>query len=158
MYFWNEMQMKLPEITKLFAFKTVERSFGTKWRSNTPFLAEGPYGLHMCQISSKSDNLARGSLLWGSAWVSPILGVKYIGVATWQNQQNECAPSEDSDQPGHPPSLTRIFAVRVKKAWIVSYPFAQRRLWSDWADVQADLILRLAHMPLCWFCHDAAQL
>ena len=27
-------------------------------------------------------------------------------------QQNECAPSEDSDQPGHPPSLIRVFAVR----------------------------------------------
>ena len=33
-------------------------------------------------------------------------------AATWQNQQNECAPSEDSDQPGHPPSLIRVFAVR----------------------------------------------
>ena len=30
------------------------------------------------------------------------------------NQQNECAPSEDSDQPGHPPSLIRVFAVRMK--------------------------------------------
>ena len=30
-------------------------------------------------------------------------------AATKQNQQNECAPSEDSDQPGHPPSLIRIF-------------------------------------------------
>ena len=27
-----------------------------------------------------------------------------------------CAPSEDSDQPGHPPSLIRVFAVRMKKA------------------------------------------
>ena len=26
-------------------------------------------------------------------------------AATLQNQQNECAPGEDSDQPGHPPSL-----------------------------------------------------
>ena len=25
-------------------------------------------------------------------------------AATWQNQQNECAPREDSDQPGHSPS------------------------------------------------------
>ena len=33
-------------------------------------------------------------------------------AATWQNQQNECVPSEDSDEPGHPPSLIRIFAVR----------------------------------------------
>ena len=31
---------------------------------------------------------------------------------TWQNQQSECARSEDSDQPGHPPSLVGVFAVR----------------------------------------------
>ena len=30
--------------------------------------------------------------------------------------------------------------------------------WSDWADAQADLSLRWAHMPFCWFCHDAAQM
>ena len=30
--------------------------------------------------------------------------------------------------------------------------------WSDWADAQADLSLRWAHMPFCWFCHDAAHL
>ena len=48
---------------------------------------------------------------------------------TRQNQQNECAPSEDSDQPWHPPSLIRVFAVRMKKAWVLSYPLgAQRRL------------------------------
>ena len=46
-----------------------------------------------------------------------------------------CAPSEDSDQPGHP-----------------------RRLWSDGADAQADLSLHLAHMPFCWFCHAAAHM
>ena len=46
-----------------------------------------------------------------------------------------CAPSEDSDQPGHPPSLIRVFAVRVKKAWVLSYPLSvQQRLRSDWAD------------------------
>ena len=56
-------------------------------------------------------------------------------AATWQNQQNESAPSEDLDQPGHPPSLIRVFAVRMKKPWIRSYPLsAQRRLKSDWAD------------------------
>ena len=37
---------------------------------------------------------------------------KYIWATTWQKQQNECAPSEGSDQPGHPPSLIRVFAVR----------------------------------------------
>ena len=70
-----------------------------------------------------------------------------------------CAPSEDSDQPVHPPSLIRVFAVRMKKARVVSYPLsAQRRLWSDWADAQADLSLRWAHIPLCLFCREAAQL
>ena len=46
-----------------------------------------------------------------------------------------CAPSEGSDQLGHPSSLIRVFSVRLKKARILSYPLsAQRRLWSDWAD------------------------
>ena len=36
----------------------------------------------------------------------------------------------------HPPSLISVFAVRMKKAWVLSYPLsAQRRLWSDWADL-----------------------
>ena len=67
-------------------------------------------------------------------------------AATWQNQQNECAPSEDSDQPELPPSLIRVFAVRMKKTWVLSYPLSvQRRLRSDWANAQADLSLRWAH-------------
>ena len=37
-----------------------------------------------------------------------------------------CATSEDSDQPGHPPSLIRVFAVHMKKAWVLSYPWAHR--------------------------------
>ena len=32
-------------------------------------------------------------------------------AATWQNQQSDCVPSEDSDQPGHSPRLIRVFAV-----------------------------------------------
>ena len=72
------------------------------------------------------------------------LNVKW--AMTWQNQQNECAPSKESDQPGHPPSLIRVFAVHMNKALVLSYPLsAQRRLWSDWADAKADLSLRLAH-------------
>ena len=70
-----------------------------------------------------------------------------------------CTPNEDSNQPGHLPSLIRVFTVRMKKAWVLSYPLsAQRRLWSDWADAQADMSLRWAHMPLCWFCHETAHL
>ena len=32
-----------------------------------------------------------------------------------------CAPSKDSVQPGNLPSLIRAFAVRMKKAWVLSY-------------------------------------
>ena len=58
-----------------------------------------------------------------------------------------CAPSKDSDQPGHPPSLIRVFAVHMKKPWVLSYPLsAQGRLWSDW------------DRSFCWFCHAAAHI
>ena len=61
-------------------------------------------------------------------------------------------PPAKTDQPGHPPSLIRVFAVCMKKAWVLSYPLsAQRRLWSDWADAQADLSLRWAHAHFVGF-------
>ena len=69
-----------------------------------------------------------------------------IWAASWQNQENDSVPREDSDQPGHPPSLTRVFDVCMKKAWVLSYPLStKRKLWSDWADAQADPSLRWAH-------------
>ena len=75
-----------------------------------------------------------------------------IWATTWQNEQSEWAPSKDSDQPGHPPSLIRIFTIRMKKAWVLSYPLSvQRRLWSDWADAQADLSLRWVHTHFVGF-------
>ena len=75
-----------------------------------------------------------------------------IWATTWQNQQCGSAPSEDSDQPGHPRSLIRVFAVRMKKAWVLSYPLrAQRRLWSDWADAQMVVSLHWAHTHFVGF-------
>ena len=69
-------------------------------------------------------------------------------AATWQNQQNEWVPSEDSD----PPSLIRVFAVCMKKAWVLRYPLStQRRHWLDWADAQADLNLRWVHSHFVGF-------
>ena len=72
-----------------------------------------------------------------------------------------CAPSKDSDQPGHLLSLISVFAVRMNKAQVLSYPLsAQRRLWSDWVDAQADLCLRwvyshfigfvMRQLKFCW--------
>ena len=69
-----------------------------------------------------------------------------------------CAPSEDSYQPGHLPSLIRVFAVRMKKAWVLTYPFsAQWRLirlggcpgWSESS---------LGAQSFCWFCHECVFL
>ena len=75
----------------------------------------------------------------------------------WQNQQNGCAPSKDSNHPGHPPSLIRIFAVRIKKPWVLSYPLStQQRHWSVWADAQADLSLLWAHGHFVGFVHVMA--
>ena len=52
----------------------------------------------------------------------------------------------------HTPSLLTVFTVRMKKALVLSYPLsAQRRLWSDWPDAQADLSLRLAHSHFVGF-------
>ena len=33
-----------------------------------------------------------------------------------------CAPSEDSDQPAHRRIPIRVFAVGVKKLWVIGYP------------------------------------
>ena len=93
---------------------------------------------------------------------SPLL-LKSDRCELQHNETNKmmCVASEDSDHPseiGHLPSLIKVFAVRMKKAWVLSYPLsAQRRLWSDWVDAQADLSLRWAHMSFCWFCHAAAH-
>ena len=45
--------------------------------------------------------------------------------------------------------------------WVAKQPsflHADSEDWSDWADAQADPSLCWAHMSLCWFCHEAAQL
>ena len=70
-----------------------------------------------------------------------------------------CTPSEDSDQPGHPPSLIRSFAVRMKKVRVLGYPLsAQRRLWSDLADAKPDRNLRWAQRSFCEFCRAMAHI
>ena len=58
-----------------------------------------------------------------------------------------CAPSDDSDQPGHPPSLIRVFAVRMKKDWVLSYPTHNE-----------DSVSSLGAQSFCWFLREAAQI
>ena len=80
-----------------------------------------------------------------------------IWATSWQIVIMTSAPSEYSDQPGHPPSLISLRCLH-KKHWVLSYPLsALPRLWSDWADAQADLSLRWVHRSFCWFYHEAAH-
>ena len=75
-----------------------------------------------------------------SEWIEDLsdLTWQYSEIEPVYDKTNKMTfePSEDSDQPGHPP----IFAVRMKKAWVLSYPLsAQRILWIYRADAWADL-------------------
>ena len=69
-------------------------------------------------------------------------------------------------------TFSRLFLIRsflYRPVWSESSLSAWRKLgtlaihwahsedWSDWADAQADLGLRLTHMPFRWFCHEAAH-
>ena len=78
-----------------------------------------------------------------------------------------CVPSEDSDQPGHPPSLIRVFPVCMKKAWVLSYPLsAQWRLirpggctgWSDSSlGAHAILLVLSWGRSCCTGAHEYSQ-
>ena len=65
----------------------------------------------------------------------------------WQNQRIGIYSQEWQISQGIRPVWPSVFAVRMKKAWVLSYPLsAQQRLWSDLAYGQADLSLRWAHI------------
>ena len=54
------------------------------------------------------------------------------------------------DQPSHLRNSIKDFAICLKTLWILGYSqSAPQRLWSDCADVQADLSLHWAHMQSC---------
>ena len=56
----------------------------------------------------------------------------------------------NSDKPGHPPSLIRAFADRMKKAWVLATHQAHSEE-TDQAYTQADLSLYWAHSHFIFF-------
>ena len=64
-----------------------------------------------------------------------------------------CVPSEDSDQSGNPPCLIRVFA-----QWVAKDPSFLHVDSEDSDQTGRMLSLHWAHMPFCWFCHEAAQI
>ena len=91
---------------------------GKKWSTvadlDPIFKVTGDIRMSKCmQYADKSSLLWQTGLGGGGGISFPLNTVLIIvWAASWQNQQSDCAPSEDSDQPGHPPSLIRVFAVR----------------------------------------------
>ena len=82
-----------------------------------------------------------------------------IWATSWQNQWNGMCFQGTLRSAWASTSLIRVFTVRMMTTWVLSYPLsAQRRLWSDWADAQADLRHRWVHMRFRWFCHEAAHM
>ena len=90
-------------------------------------------------------------------------------MAGWYKLKKKCQPAHNKNNQKmcvqrilrsdwHPPSLIRVFAVRMKKAWVLSYPLSAQLRLIRLEDAQADLDLRLAHMPFCWFCHAVARM
>ena len=70
-----------------------------------------------------------------------------------------CVPSEDSDQPGHPPSLIRLCCPYEER--LGPYLHIKRSaktllrldwLWPGWFESS------LVHISFCWFCHEMAHL
>ena len=101
-----------------------------------------------CVRSKSYDNLHRGDV-WKFIW---------FDLPHDKTNKMACAPSEESDQPGHLPSLIRAFTVCMKEPWVLSYPLStQWRLWSDWG-MPGWSESCWAHIPFCWFCHEVARL
>ena len=50
-----------------------------------------------------------------------IIKEKKNGLEHDKTNKMTCEFSKVSDQSGHPPSLIRIFAVRLKKIWVLGY-------------------------------------
>ena len=74
-----------------------------------------------------------------------------IWVATWQKHRNDCAPSEDSDQPGHPPVWSESSLSAWRKLRSLDTHWAHSELWSEGASTQSDQSLRWAHSHFVCF-------
>ena len=51
-----------------------------------------------------------------------------------------------------------VFPVRMKKAWVLSYPLSAQRKLIRLGGCPGWLETSLGAQPLCWFCHEVADL
>ena len=78
-----------------------------------------------CCSSDQLPKSVRATLLQ-LCYIAHTLRIVPLAVMQWYSKhpiepphektyKMACAPSKDSDHPGHPPSLIRVFAVRMKR-------------------------------------------
>ena len=65
--------------------------------------------------------------------------------------------SNDSDEPVHLPSMTRVLVIPLWKVEAEEGICDQQRLGSDFADARADLSFGWLHKFYCRFCHALAH-
>ena len=79
-----------------------------------------------------------------------------ILAAPGQNQQSDCAPSEDSDQPGRPPSLIRVFARRSMGSFFMRTANTLIRLGGCPGSSESSLGVQVILSVLCGGSFDIA--
>ena len=111
-----------------FSFSLTSMAGQEIWKKRSMFCSSLIPSSGRCTISK-----------YGGWWRAPArrkVKVKSIpsalaNMSHQQNQQNECVPSEDSDQHGHPPSLIKIFAVRSMGSYRLKVSSCGQRRLSD---------------------------
>ena len=133
--------LKLSHLKRLWHFSS-SVNFKPRMRSH-------PVGLDIC--------------FWSDPSSTSILHVCEQGrlrrdCAARQNQQNVCAPNEDSDQSGRMPRLIRVFACAQWVAKGLWFLHADSE-YSDQTGRMPRLIwFSLGALSFCWFCPVAAHL
>ena len=82
--------------------------------------------------------------------------IGYIYEPRHDKTNKMSAPSEDSDQPGHLPSLIRVFAVHMKKHWVLRYPLSAQQGLIRLGGCPGWSMSLLGAQSLWWFCHVVA--
>ena len=103
--------------------------------------------LDLLQVEDKYSKALRCSNISGKYGNLQIASWIIIWATSWQKVR----PAKPQISLGIPP-VWSVFAIGMKKASVISYQLcAQRRLWSDKADGQADLSFRWVHIHFVSF-------
>ena len=83
---------------------------------------------------------------------------KYLSRLVTKTNKMACASSETQISLDIRPVWSESSLTAWRKLGSLATHWAPSKDWLDWADAQADLRIRWAQMPFCWFCHAAAHL